>query len=124
MDQIDYVLVYPKKDVCKNFENMRNFKEEARKIYLNNLKINGLEIKEIEDKDLIFVLIKIPFEKFLEVAEKVKFKLPIEKNDTKYNIRKATSFWNKFNFLQPAEIKIENNKEFVLAPYSSNLRYK
>ena len=89
---------------------MRNFKEEARKIYLNNLKINGLEIKEIEDKDLIFVLIKIPFEKFLEVAEKVKFKLPIEKNDTKYNIRKATSFWNKFNFLQPAEIKIENNK--------------
>jgi hypothetical protein len=99
-------------------------KKDFRKNYLDNLKTNGLEIKEVEHEELIFVLIKIPFEKFLEVAEKVKFKLPIEKNNLKYDIGIAASFWNKFEFLQPPEINKERKKEFFMAPYTSNLHNK
>ncbi len=128
LDQIDYVLVYDKQNTVKNLESIKIQieKKEFRKNYLDNLKINGLEIKEVEDDELVFVLIKIPFEKFLEVAEKVKFKLPIEKNDLKFNTGLAGSFWSKFESLQPSEIIKEKQKykKFFMAPYTSSLHDK
>jgi hypothetical protein len=111
------VLVYAKIQAEKN---------ERLKKYLHNLKVNGLELelRDNDDDKLTFVLVKIPFEKCLEVAEKIKFKLPIARNDLKHEAGLADSFWNKFQSFQPGEIRREKKREFFMASYSSNLRYK
>lgn len=81
------------------------------------------ESTESNENDLVFVLVRIPFEKSLETAEKIKLKLPIEYNDlAKYNCKK--SMWSRFESLQPEEIRKEYNRNFFTAPYNSNLRPK
>ena len=72
---------------------------------------------------LYFVLVETPFEKLLEVAEKLKIKLPIAENDLpKENL--STSIWNKIDFITPKAIKQEKRRSFFTAAYSSNLRRK
>ena len=116
---IDYVLVY----------NKDKSRQEERDRYLSNLLVNGLEleIKKHDEQKLVFVLVKIPFEKCLEIAEKVKFKMPIEINDLEkedFESLVFNSFWYRFNSLTPDEISTDKKRQFFTAPYSANLRKK
>ena len=67
------------------------------------------------------MLIETPFEKLLEVAEKLKLKLPIEENKL---AKEESSFWDKFQWFIPNEIKNKKGKEHFTAVYSSDMREK
>lgn len=70
------------------------------------------------------MLVKIPFSKCLEVAEKVKFKMPIELNDLNQENSKINSFWNHFETLNPRAVSGEKKRMYFTAPYSNNLKKK
>ncbi|CAF0848775.1 unnamed protein product [Brachionus calyciflorus] len=118
LDIIDFVLVYQKDQRDPKSQLMIDY-------YLKNLETNGLEIqiKKSNDEKLVFVLIKIPFEKALEIAEKIKHKLPIEINDLDKDQFKE-SFWYKFESLRPPEIIREKKRSYFTAPYNSSIRSK
>jgi hypothetical protein len=82
--------------------------------------------KKDDEEKLVFVLVKIPFEKCLEIAEKIKFKLPIEINDLENNDLESMveSFWFRFESLVPNEIRNNKRRKYFTAPYSANLRKK
>lgn len=76
---------------------------------------------------MVFVLVKIPFDKCLEIAEKVKFKLPIEINDLEKDDFESfvfNSFWYRFKSLVPEEVSSDKKRQYFTAPYSSNLKKK
>lgn len=110
------------------YNNKNNGHEKARDKYLNNLIENGLELKVKKDHEkLTFILVKIPFEKCLEIAEKVKFKMPIEINDLEKEESEnfgLNSFWKRFDSLVPEEVSKYKKRKYFTAPYSSNLRKK
>jgi hypothetical protein len=81
-----------------------------------------LNFKDYDDK-IGYVLIKIPFEKMLEIAEKLKYKFPIEINDLDKDY-KTFSVWNYFEKFQPAEIRQDRKRKFFTAAYSSSMRNK
>jgi hypothetical protein len=110
------------------FRDAKN--SNSRQNFLDNLVTNGLEV-EVKDDDqerLIFVLVKIPFEKCLEVAEKIRLKLPIEINDMEKendNLHNLWSiFWDHFESLRPFEVRKDKKRDYFTAQYSSNIRKK
>lgn len=62
----------------------------------------------------------------MEIAEKIKSKLPIEVNDLENNDFESfvESFWYRFESLVPPEIRKERQRKYFTAPFSSNLRKK
>ena len=148
---IDFVIVYSKSKSSSRSHKYQFVTSIQRQKYLFNLSVNGLELIEVDKEldDLTFVLLRLPFEKCLEVAEKVKFKLPIEENNFEREKRKklastsgtanATSYtsatgtcgdemswWRRAldAAFQPVEIEKNRKRDFFTAPYSSDLRYK
>ncbi|CAF0799103.1 unnamed protein product [Brachionus calyciflorus] len=109
LESIDYVLVYlrnsDRNDLIDNF--------------LNNLTVNGLKLtfQYNEAENLVFVLIKIPFEKCLEIAEKIKLKLPIE--DIKFKeVPLGNSLTNDHSGFY------EEPRDKYTAAYNSKIHYK
>ncbi len=100
-------------------------KQEKNKLnYLYNLGINGLILEKHFYDNHEYVLVEVPSEKLLEIAEKIRLKLPIETNNlNKENL--TDSFWDKFECFIPNEIK-ENNerRNYFTAPYEYNQREK
>ena len=78
---------------------------------------------------MTYVLIETPIETLFEIAEKIKLKLPIEKNDL-YEENKPKSLFNKLGcFFKPSfmpkniEMK-KSHRNFFTAAYQSNLHDK
>lgn len=83
--------------------------------------------KTHDEQKLVFLLVKIPFEKCLEIAEKVKFKMPIEINDLEKDNFEGfvfNSVWHRFKSLVPDEVNMDKKRKYFTAPYSANLRKK
>ncbi|RNA01596.1 anoctamin-7 [Brachionus plicatilis] len=100
VDCVDFVLVY-----WKNSD-----KKEIIDNYCHNLSVNGLVLQHEEnvEEELEFVLVSIPFEKCLEIAEKIKLKLPIESAmEDKHQAR-----------------YFEEHRDKFTVPYNSKIRYK
>ena len=119
LTRIDYVLVY-EQNLSEDAENETN-----RENYLFNLENNGLLIKKVKEKDRTFILIETPLETLLGIAEKIKLKLPIEKNDL-YR-EESNSFWSRFKFkcFIPDGINMKHsNRRYFTTAYTTNLHEK
>jgi hypothetical protein len=83
-------------------------------------------LKEFDDDKFGFVLIKIPFEKCLEIAEKIRLKMPIQENDLNddESIHNIWQFWTRFESLKPNEIRRNKKREFFTAQFNSSIRDK
>lgn len=119
--RIDYVLVYnmPKNSNEKGIlGSRRKSRAQYRKAFLDNLKSSGVDIhKIVEDDHTVFILIHTPFAKLLEIAERTKFKMPIEKNlmDSRNMIARL---------LKKDDENEEKTIKYFTAPYSSDLHDK
>ena len=145
LDHIDFVLVYneSRNNSDENFFNREN--------YLKNLCMNGLKLKLIkeevksskeinndENEILVYVLIMTPVELFLQMAEKMKLKLPIAYNDYSrthgriFNMsRRLGTFLESvrlFRWIRPRVIDdskhTEENMSYLNVTYDSNLHEK
>ena len=55
----------------------------------------------------------------MEVAEKIKLKLPIAENDLQ---NEDLSFWDKIKYLNPPEINQEKPRKYFTAAYDSDIK--
>ncbi len=89
---------------------------------MNVSNFNNLQ-EENGSENLVFVLLKIPFEKCLEVAERIKYKMPIEVNYI-YEERLSTSILNTLYYFSSYDSSNQKYTKYFTAPYASNLREK
>ena len=78
-----------------------------------------------KDGTLNFILIETPLEKLLEVAEKIKLKLPIAENNLEKegDFQSAiSSLFNKIECLNPSKIHHEKPRQYFTAAYNSSIR--
>lgn len=125
LSRIDYVLAY---HLNERMSGKSEISQENRETYLANLEKNGLKLRTIHEMDnkgtMVYILIETPINKLFEIAEKIKLKLPIEKNDL-FQKEHPHSILNKFRCFMPDEIKIQDSyRNYFTAAYSSNLHDK
>ena len=115
----------------------KNNKVLLRENYLHNLRKNGLKLEELKDcddpdceedkkedcdtrkKKVNFVLVETPIEVFFDIAEKMRLKLPIDKNDLH-----VSKIHKCYNCLTPNEIKTEKGRKYFTAPYEAKYHDK
>lgn len=68
-------------------------------------------------------MIETPPDRLLEIAEKIRLKLPIEENNLGGKNFSET-FWHRFKFLVPDEIKPERKRKYFTASYDSDQQEK
>lgn len=108
-----------------------------RENYLHNLRKNGLKLEELKDcddpdcdedneercdtrkKKVNFVLVETPTEVFFDIAEKMRLKLPIDKNDLH-----VSKIHERLNCLTADEIKTEKGRKYFTAPYEAKYHDK
>ena len=100
---------------------------ENRENFLANLVTNGLTLKSVlevyaDGKEIMYVLVQTPVELLFHIAEKLKFKLPIEENDLYEEVVLGSIFSKCF---MPEDIVLKKSyRNYFNAAYSANLHYK